>query len=427
LAATAALAFALLAASASADERLKPIAKVAPGVHLGEVSTHAKGNGAPNSVSGPGSIPEAKRDSGPSSKIVGGTPTTISEWPWQTAILFNESIEPGDGFDRQFCGGSLVAPTIVVSAAHCFFDVAPPPDANDNDFDDVFFDVVTGRTVLSSTAGQELAVDDYFVFVDGGGDPLFDGDPANGWDVVFIDLASPSSSQTIKVAGPGEGAVWAAGRTAFTTGWGALNEGPPQSFPDQLREVQISMISNGTCALPGVYGTDFIPNLMVCAGVLAGGKDSCQGDSGGPLVVPIAGGGFRLVGDTSFGEGCARPNKPGVYGRIADDPMRTPLANGIQTISGVNILGAGAQPPQPPAPPTDGSTPPPPPVVDNQACEDAQDALNTAKKKRKKAKRKLRKAKDTGDEAKIKRAKKKVKRAKKKVRKAKQAVEDACA
>jgi trypsin len=386
----------LFAANASADEP-KVVAKVAPGVYLGKVTADADGDAAVRPESAPGQVLEAKRDAGPS-KIVGGTATTIAEWPWQTALLFDAAhSDPGDdGFDRQFCGGSLVAPTIVVSAAHCAFDVVDSNGA----FDPVFFDVVTGRTVLSSTAGQELSVAGYFFFTDGGGTPLFTGDTADGWDAIFIQLASPSISPTIKVAGPTEGAVWSPGRAAFATGWGALSSGG--AFPDQLREVRIGILANLGCS---AYGADFIGALMLCAGVQAGGKDTCQGDSGGPLVVPIAGGGFRLVGDTSFGNGCALPNFPGIYGRIASNPIRDALANGVQSIAGVNILGAGAQPP--PAP----SSPPPPPGV-SQACLDAQAALAKAKKK-------LKKAKKGGKE-------KKIKKAKRKKRKAKKAVEEAC-
>jgi Trypsin len=381
--ATISLVFALFGTSARAQDA-KPVAKVAPGVFMSRVSTQATGADVVRRHSEPKRVLEARQRSGPSARLVGGGPTTISEWPWQTALLFDSRIVPEDGFQRQFCGGSLVAPNVVISAAHCAFDVVN----RDGAFDPIFFDVVTGRTVLSSTQGQEIGVSSYFIFTDAQGNPLFfgNGDFAR-WDAMLIELSSNSISPTIKLAGPNEEASWAPGRTAFATGWGALNEGPPQVSSDALREVQIRMIADSTCA--GVHGALFDPALMVCAGELAGGRDTCEGDSGGPLVVPIEGGAFRLVGDTSFGIGCARPNIPGVYGRLADDPMLHGLADQTEAISGVNIIGT---------------------------CEEDEAALAKAKRKSKKAQRKFKKAKTEKAKQRSKKANKKFKKAKKQVK-----------
>ena len=65
--------------------------------------------------------------------------------------------------------------------------------------------------------------------------------------------------------------------------------------------------------LPTNPWVELISNQMICAGVTSGGKDSCQGDSGGPLVDASK----TLVGIVSWGYGCARPNLPGVYTRVA--------------------------------------------------------------------------------------------------------------
>ena len=68
-------------------------------------------------------------------------------------------------------------------------------------------------------------------------------------------------------------------------------------------------------------GDAFDPETAICAGLPEGGKDTCQGDSGGPILAPIANG-FRLIGATSYGEGCAREGKPGVYARLAEGSVK---------------------------------------------------------------------------------------------------------
>jgi Trypsin/Divergent InlB B-repeat domain/RTX calcium-binding nonapeptide repeat (4 copies) len=320
----AALAAVLLVPSVALAARLyEPGPKVAPGVFLAEVPG-----------GGPSAGPQA-RSADLQPRIVGGDPTTIAEWPWQAAITLNPASFPGNGFDRQICGGSLVAPTIVVTAAHCVHDGAFESPT--------VFASITGRTTLSSSSqGQEIAWSTYFAFVNGSGQPLFNPSTLD-WDVVFAQLSSPSpssNSTSIQIAGANEAGFWAPGNeNAWATGWGSTLFGGPGS--DTLREVNIDRIADSVCAAPTSHGSDFHPETMLCAGELAGGQDTCQGDSGGPLVTPIGGGAFRLIGDTSFGIGCALPNLPGVYGRVAQDPICSAIQNGIQSVAGVNAVGAG--------------------------------------------------------------------------------------
>jgi secreted trypsin-like serine protease len=130
-----------------------------------------------------------------------------------------------------------------------------------------------------------------------------------------------------------------------------------------VKSAIVPILPDPSCdALSGLYD-DFTAVSMVCAGFLSGGTDSCQGDSGGPLAAPGFVGGQpvnRLVGVVSWGEGCARPNAPGVYTRIAG-PSYNPFAQlavdtletnaGIPDSGSVYGSGATASAPAPPAPP----------------------------------------------------------------------------
>lgn len=284
-------------------------------------------------------------------RVVGGEETSIHDWPWQVAIAHPPS-EGGDGYDRQFCGGSLVAPTVVLTAAHCAYDGAfqPPSD----------FSVISGRTTLSSDEGAEMPAADVLYFVDRGSGPVAQSStqPRNGtqlyddstseWDVVLIVLpaAAPAPAAPIQIASAAERGLWEDGDPAFITGWGDTTGA--QTYADDLHQAEVEIIGDTTCE--NAYPPDWVfVETMVCAGNYPlGGEDSCQGDSGGPLVAPVGDGTYRLVGDTSWGIGCALPTLPGVYGRVADEPMRSALeaavaqAAGGYDVTGPPATGAGA-------------------------------------------------------------------------------------
>jgi hypothetical protein len=305
-------------------------------------------------------VPAAAADRKP--RVVGGSETTIESAPYTVAIADAPGIIlPGDGFDRQFCGGTLVAPTLVITAGHCLFgagtiilDPGFPEDPSD-------FTAITGRTTLSTEEGEEIDLAEIYYFADDGSGPEAVASSAAGedpntlynddtleWDVLLLELSEPAPAPAapILIAGAGEEPTWAAGQPAIVTGWGTTSEGGSRS--DTLRVGLVSMIADSTCesVYPGPNSDlEFFAETQVCAGIFPqGGVDTCQGDSGGPLVVPIAGGGGRLAGDTSFGEGCAREELPGVYGRVADDPMRSALEAAALDVAGVDITGSGAQP-----------------------------------------------------------------------------------
>lgn len=213
--------------------------------------------------------------------IVGGEDTTTDEFPFVVALLSTGG--------QQFCGGTLAAPNKVVTAAHC--TVGEEPSA---------IKVAVGRTTMSSGEGTESAVTDIWVH------PSYT-DAAQGFDVSVLTLETSVEQAPLELASSADSALYEAGSETTILGWGLTSEGGSQS--DVLQKASVPVTSDDTCktAYP-----EYTPDAMVCAGVDEGGIDTCQGDSGGPLVA-----GGKLIGVTSFGQGCARPSFPGVYARVA--------------------------------------------------------------------------------------------------------------
>lgn len=233
-------------------------------------------------------------------RIIGGTGASTQQEPWMVA-LGSRSVY-GDYRSGQFCGGTLVSPTKVVTAAHCLYDESTMRPADRPDLR-----VIVGRTDLSTSAGSEVAVSQVWV------DPDYSMN-SNMWDVAVLTLAVPQPDRAVlPLVDQGATTPYAPGTAATVYGWGdTRGDG---RYPMTLHSVQVPMIADSTCArdYPGGPNGAFQARTMVCAGEQAhGGRDACQGDSGGPLVV--AG---RLVGLVSWGTGCAEAGHPGVYTRVA--------------------------------------------------------------------------------------------------------------
>jgi secreted trypsin-like serine protease len=275
-------------------------------------------------------VPAAAQGQGnPQPKVVGGSETTIAQYPWQAALVFSPAEQPGDdAHERQFCGGSLVTTRIVITAAHCVDGMSAAE-----------IDVVLGRTTLSSSEGQEIpaqalsAQSNY---------NHASGDEAPRYDVGYVVLAQPSGQARIQIANAAEASLWAAGATEKVSGWGCTSEpnflfGCPFSQTDTLREATVPIVADSTCGSGSEYGAEFDPSTMVCAGFQSGGVDTCNGDSGGPLQAPT-GGTYRLVGITSWGDGCAEPNAPGVYTRVAGPVIRPLVGADVCSLETANGL-----------------------------------------------------------------------------------------
>jgi trypsin len=159
--------------------------------------------------------------------------------------------------------------------------------------------VVAGREDKESGAGVTSAVRAIWVH------PQFT-DVRSGADVSVLTLEDRLPYDTLPLPAKEDTALYAAGQPGLILGWGRTAvDGQPSRY---LLAASVPLMTDPDCvkSYPAYKAAS-----MVCAGVPQGGVDSCQGDSGGPLIV--AG---RLVGVTSWGEGCAAPGKPGVYTRL---------------------------------------------------------------------------------------------------------------
>ncbi len=234
-------------------------------------------------------------------RIINGSNASEAEWPWMAA-LFQTGAAPEDLGTGQFCGGTLIAPDMVLTAAHCVADFIDYSGE---------ISVVVGRTRLSSGSGEIAKVKSFLVHPDY--DPQF-----TRFDFAVLKLESPLSITPIQLIAANESALWDDNSPATALGWGQTD---PQNFvyPDILQEVVLPIHSDTACSAN--MGRLFSAESQICGGLLSSanhlndGTDVCYGDSGGPLVV-FNGSNWKLVGLTSWGFECAGPQY-GVYSRVA--------------------------------------------------------------------------------------------------------------
>ena len=232
----------------------------------------------------------------PSHAVVGGHDAAAGAYPSIAEVHLGKSF---------LCTGTLVAPNWVLTAGHCG-SITGTAVATPVSFPPALIDVYIGSNKPGQ--GEQVPVSEAIIPPD--------YLATQGYDITLLHLARNSSKTPTTVAGAGETASWAAGTTETIVGWGATSEGG--NTPDTLQEAQVPITTDSYCA--GAY-SEFDPKTMICAGFPQGGVDTCQGDSGGPMYGNV-GGALRVVGSTSFGEGCARPGKPGVYARVGDTTLR---------------------------------------------------------------------------------------------------------
>ncbi|WP_197320463.1 trypsin-like serine protease [Saccharomonospora sp. NB11] len=212
--------------------------------------------------------------------VVGGESASIEDYPYAAFLV--------DARGTQYCGGTVLSSTQILTAAHCALAVRMSD-----------LDVVVGRERVASNAGERVGVSGIWVA------PGY-SDPLSGDDIAVLTLSEPVSAPAARLPSSSDTHLYRAGTMATVVGWGRLFENGPK--PGSLRAADVPLVSDAECA--GVFA-DFDADSMVCAGWEEGGIDACQGDSGGPLLVD-----GTVVGIVSWGDGCAEPGVPGVYTRV---------------------------------------------------------------------------------------------------------------
>ncbi|XP_031240151.1 kallikrein-13 [Mastomys coucha] len=222
---------------------------------------------------------------GTSGFLPGGYTCLPHSQPWQAALLIR---------GRLLCGGVLVHPKWVLTAAHCRKDG---------------YTVHLGKHALGRVEKGEQAME----VVRSIPHPEYQVSPTHlnhDHDIMLLELKSPvqltSHVHTLQLSADD---CLPTGTCCRVSGWGTTTS-PQVNYPKTLQCANIELRSDEECRQ--VYPGKITAN-MLCAGTKEGGKDSCEGDSGGPLICN-----GKLYGIISWGDfPCGQPNRPGVYTRVS--------------------------------------------------------------------------------------------------------------
>jgi secreted trypsin-like serine protease len=250
-------------------------------------------------------------------EVIGGTKAREGEFPFLTPLFIGYPGPDGEKLEAQLCGGSLIAPDLILTAAHCvhgYPDFQLRAGYGKNRLSEL---PVDANGLLLTDGVHASAVKEMWMH------PSYDPTTFDS-DVALIRLKLPfANAKTISYV-KAVGNEPAAGTRLLVAGWGATNKRGTK-YPDELRKGNVPLFSDEACdkTLRAIDPLLAPTERMICAG---GRKvDTCYGDSGGPLMARTSQGGYRIIGLTSWGvlpddpngPQCAIPKTPSVYSRVA--------------------------------------------------------------------------------------------------------------